>query len=85
MSQVFLQQSKTVTRVVELYGVDGEGVSQPVGTDTVHPTCLGVNQLRQSRPFGTLSHYLPGSVPIYAEDEYLAFSWDWPTPPDVIP
>jgi len=46
--------------------------------------CLWVDQIWQVSPCGTLPYYLPGSVPIDAEDEHLTFSGHWTTAQDVI-
>ena len=62
-----------------------ECVPQPMGTHTMPLSCLWINQNWQPGPFSTLSYYLPGSVPIDAEDEHFALSQDWTATLAVIP
>jgi hypothetical protein len=47
--------------------------------------CLRIDKLRQSSTLSTLTHYLPGSVPVDTEDKHLAFSRDWAATANVIP
>ena len=65
--------------------MNSEGISQPVGTDIVYFARLGVGQLWQTGPPGTVTNNLPGPVAIDAEDELIATPLHWTATTDVIP
>ena len=82
---MLLKQSKPISTIVQLHGVNCEGVSQSVRTDIVHSAGFTIHQFPQSSFFSTLFYDLPAAVAIYAEDEHFAFSSDWTATLEVIP
>jgi hypothetical protein len=74
MPQVFLQQPESVTGIIHLHGIYTEGVSQTMRADTSCSPGFGINQRWQSTPSGTISDYLPRSVPINFEKERITIA-----------
>ncbi|GAI71270.1 unnamed protein product, partial [marine sediment metagenome] len=45
VAQMFLEESESIARIIELYRVNGEGITQPMRTNVVHLSRLRINQL----------------------------------------
>lgn len=59
MTEVFLEKPESVPRVISLYCVDCEGVSQPVRADTMHFPSFGIKESRKTSFFSAILYYLP--------------------------
>ena len=71
VAQMLLQHSQPIARIVQLHRMDREGVPEAVWAYAPHLASLRIEQIWESRPSGTLSHYLPGSMPVDTEDEAI--------------
>ncbi|GAI96416.1 unnamed protein product, partial [marine sediment metagenome] len=56
MSQVLLKEREPIARVIELYRMHSEGVSQPMWAHPMPLACLWINQVWQPSPFSTLPY-----------------------------
>lgn len=74
MPKLLLEKSESITSIVSLYSMDGEGISEPVRADAAEPAGFWINQARQSCPTVTISYDLPSSMAINCEDQLLAIT-----------
>jgi hypothetical protein len=46
MAQVLLEQSQSITGIIQFHGVDGKGIPQPVRTDVTDSASLWILKFR---------------------------------------
>ncbi len=51
-----------------------KGIPEPVGANASRPTGVWIHQIWQASPSGTVSHYLPGPVPVKTKDKHRAIT-----------
>jgi len=72
MSQMLLKQPQCIARVIQLHGMYAKGVPKSVGANASHHTSVWIHQIWQTRPSGTVSHYLPSPMSIKTKDKHRA-------------
>ena len=85
VTQMFLEQSQAIARVVCLYSFHRERVSKSMGTNVVHLPCLWINQFRESSSLSALFYDLPSTVPIDTKNEQLSILKYGTTTVDIFP
>jgi len=81
--QMLLEQPEAITRVIQLHGMNGKGISETVRAYSTPFASGRVHQVAEASPVGTVPYYLPGAVPIDAEDHALSISRHRPAALDV--
>jgi hypothetical protein len=84
VSQVFLEQSETISRVIQFHRVNREGVPQSVRAHPVHSASLRVCQPRQACSVSTLSYYLPDAMAVDAKDQPFPLTGDKPAMANIV-
>ena len=69
VAQVLMEQSWSITRIIQFHGVHGKGMPQPMRTDVMDSTGFRIVQFWQASSFRALGHDLPGPVTIYAKNQ----------------
>ena len=69
---MLLKKSESIPRVIELYGMDGKGIPQPVWADVMDSACFRVYKLGQTCALSAGLDDLPCPVAVDAKQELLA-------------
>jgi hypothetical protein len=83
MTQLFLEQSQTVTRIVEFHCVNCETITETMRTNVVHLAGLSVNQLGQSCHISALFSDLPSPMPVDSKNQPPPIAKNRTTAPNV--